>query len=59
MTLYFYFPGLVEPVRLQQLFIGGAIIVALGSVINTIYQFDLMKANGTDRKIQSKEQQKE
>jgi len=39
MIIFFNYPSLVAPVRLQQAFIGGAIIVALGSVINTIHQF--------------------
>ena len=39
MTGYFYFPTLLDPIRLQQAFIGGAIIVAMGSVVNTVHQF--------------------
>lgn len=34
-----YRPGFFEAVALQQIFIAGAIIVALGSVINNLYQF--------------------
>ena len=41
--LYFYTPNLLEPAVNQQIFIGGAIIVALGSVINNIYQFKSKK----------------
>jgi len=32
-------PYITEPVVLQQMFIAGAIIVALGSVVNSLYQF--------------------
>ena len=39
MILFFYFPSLLTPVRLQQLFLLGAILVAVGSVVNTIFQF--------------------
>ncbi|TQV89242.1 hypothetical protein [Aliikangiella coralliicola] len=39
LIVYFYFSNLIEPVRLQQIFIGGAIVVVVGSVINTLYQF--------------------
>ena len=39
MILFFYFPLLLEPFRVQQIFIGGAIVVIGGSVVNTIYQF--------------------
>jgi len=39
LLIYFKFPDWVPMFRLQQAFIGGAIIVAIGSVINTIYQF--------------------
>jgi|GEM_PF-2206750 len=35
--------NILEPFRLQQLFIAGAIIVAIGSVINAVYQFKLFK----------------
>ncbi len=36
-----FFTGAIgfENILTQQLFIGGAIVVALGSVINTVYQF--------------------
>lgn len=39
MTIYFYFPNLLDAVTLQQAFIAGAIIAALGSVINILHQF--------------------
>ena len=39
LILFFYFPEFILPIRLQQSFIGGAILVAVGSVINTLYQF--------------------
>lgn len=39
LLIYFQFPNWLSAVRLQQVFIAGAIIVAVGSVINTIYQF--------------------
>lgn len=39
MILYFYYPDLIDSIRLQQAFIGGAIIVVIGSVVNTLHQF--------------------
>ena len=39
LLIYFRFPNWLPIVVLQQTFIAGAIIVAIGSVINTIYQF--------------------
>ncbi|TQV70939.1 hypothetical protein FLL45_21675 [Aliikangiella marina] len=39
MVMYFYYPNLIDAIKLQQAFIGGAIIVAIGSVINTLHQF--------------------
>ena len=39
MVLYFYYPNFIDPIKLQQAFIGGAIIVAVGSVVNTLHQF--------------------
>lgn len=43
MLLFFYFPNKIESIRMQQLFILGAIIVAIGSIINTIHQFKFTK----------------
>ena len=34
-----FFATLFDAVRLQQVFLLGAIIIAVGSVINTLYQF--------------------
>lgn len=39
LAVYFYIPSMVSVILLQQAFIGGAIIVAIGSIINTIFQF--------------------
>lgn len=39
LILFFNFKNLLSLVQIQQAFIGGAIIVAIGSVINTLYQF--------------------
>ncbi len=39
LVIYYYFPPLLSTLFLQQCFIGGAIIVAIGSVINSLYQF--------------------
>jgi len=39
LAIFFYWPSLLKPIRLQQLFIVGAIIVSVGSVINCVYQF--------------------
>ena len=39
MVNYFTATHFVSPLQMQQLFIGGAIIVAIGSVINTLFQF--------------------
>jgi hypothetical protein len=46
MFLYFKWPdfisvSLYQPILLQQVFIVGAIIVAIGSIFNNIYQFRL------------------
>lgn len=45
MYFFYYQPDLLAPLYLQQLFIGGAIIVAIGSVINTLYQFRTPRKN--------------
>ena len=39
MVNYFIATPFFSPLLMQQLFIGGAIIVAVGSVINTLFQF--------------------
>ncbi|WP_196139889.1 hypothetical protein [Aliikangiella sp. G2MR2-5] len=39
LLIYHYFPEWLPVQRIQQAFIGGAIIVAVGSVINSFYQF--------------------
>jgi len=39
LVFFFYWPSLFAPVKLQQTFIAGAILVAVGSVVNTLYQF--------------------
>ncbi|MDH5433822.1 MAG: hypothetical protein OEY19_07740 [Gammaproteobacteria bacterium] len=39
MLLFYYFPQVLPTVHVQQLFIFGAIVVALGSVVNTFFQF--------------------
>jgi len=36
---YFIAVAFISSLLIQQLFIGGAIIVAIGSVINTLFQF--------------------
>lgn len=45
LILFFNFKNLLSLVRIQQAFISGAIIVAIGSVINTLYQFKKPKKN--------------
>ncbi len=55
MLLYFYFPKLFIPATLQQIFIGGAIIVATGSVINTISQFSSTRKPNNQSQLLSKQ----
>lgn len=45
MLVFFYLPSLLNPVHVQQGFIAGAIIVAMGSVVNLIVQ---LKPNSRD-----------
>lgn len=43
MVNYFTDAPFISPLQMQQLFIAGAIIVAIGSVINTLFQFTKKK----------------
>lgn len=44
MLLAFYIPNTVNPITIKQIFIGGAIIIVIGSVINSVYQFNPKKS---------------
>ncbi len=43
MANYFASSAFMEILLMQQLFIAGAIVVAIGSVVNTLFQFGIRK----------------
>ena len=43
MASYFKYLNFLNQLQLQQLFLGGAIIVAIGSVVNTLHQLNTKK----------------